>query len=160
MDALDALDALEAEARKKFELVKQTFLGQSQPWDVIAVPKNFDCWLRPELGLELSTPVFGKDKDKDEPEVYWRRLHIWYEVTGHVVSCASASRVIYSYFYKSKFVQAACQVLLANMSEQLLVSDDNWFSRHGFMQVTLVRRRWMSVARVAWVAAVVRRAHF
>ncbi len=140
--------------RKAFEDIKQKFCQQSQPGDAIVVSRISEAWLDPELAL---------DSLHEKP---------WYKETCEVLRFLSAQQCTLETLRESAFVLAfaqryhtevtkgvwaACKLYLANMSWEGIVArllDDGTYTY--FIPVTLIERCWMSVARVAWMTAVVR----
>ncbi len=127
-----------AKARMKFNVVKQTFLDKSQPGDRVAVGTEFKSWLGPELLLPA-----------------WPGYFAWYEETYDFlpVRLPISSSSLYFHFHKDVAVRAACEVFWANTWTVYANRDD---MRYILLEITFIKRRWMSVARVAWMSAVLR----
>ncbi len=124
-------------ARMKFNMVKQTFLERSQMGDYIAVDAEFRSWLGPEL-LPPAWPIH----------------FTWYEETFGLLPLSIYMHISTPKFnfYHDVAVRTACEVFWAN-TQNVYANRNNYYT---LLQITFIKRRWMSVARVAWMSAVVR----
>ncbi len=135
-----------AKARMKFNMVKQTFLERSQVNDCIAIDTEFRSWLGPELLLPDEN---DEDDEDDLPSVF-----AWYEETFSLLPLCIYMRTITPNFnvYHDVAVRTACEVFWAN-TQDVYANGNNYYT---LMHITFIKRRWMSVARMVWMSAVVR----
>ncbi len=132
-----------AKARIKFNMVKQTFLERSQVGDCIAIDTEFRSWLGPELLLP------DENDEGDLLSVFAR-----YEETFSLLPLSLYMHTITPNFnvYHNVAVRTACEVFWAN-TQNVYLNRNNYCT---LIHIAFIKRRWMSVARVAWMSAVVR----
>ncbi len=134
----------EHDSRKAFEDTKQKFCQQSQPGDAIVVAAHLKAWLEPEL-QNVQCDYYEWECDHDW--VWYREAYRWLSLTDFESLQEDQTKI-------SEPALLACQLFLASASKKDLncvrILDAY------YVPVVVVERCWMSVARVAWMAAVVR----
>lgn len=150
-----------AEARRKFDAEKKRFLEGAAVGDILMAP--FTEWLGPELqdrddGWDMDEVDEANESAKNERCGHWMDLagHTYHEVNCAHLNISSGDDWFMQDSWKygeldphRKGAMAAGDVLLANTARSVL-------RLLTYGEVLLIRRAWMSVARVTWMAAVVR----
>ncbi len=133
-----------------FEATQHNFYQNSQPEDVIVVSRRFEACLDPDL---LARPWYQKKNGT----LYLGTMKKG--ITSEMLRNAEFLLTCWGEAWplRTKADLAACKRFLATLSVRLIcarkVGDESFYV---FVPIMLLKRCWMSAARVAWMAAVIR----